>query len=722
ETHVLELCKALKRRGVQVYVASNGGAYERELEEHGIIHFRVPLHNKRVKNMLTSYRRLGKIIKENNIRLVHAHGRIPAFICGLLKKRLRFQFVTTAHLNFKTNFPYNILSDWGEKSLAVSPDIKAYLIENYKMDPADILITVNGIDTDKFSPDTDYSDIISEFGLDAGALRIVSTSRIDRDRSLVAHELIKCAPRLFEHTPRLEIIIVGGGNDLANIRREAEAVNERTGRRLITVTGSRTDINKFLAASDIFVNVSRGVMEAMAASRASIVAGNQGYIGIFDQDKLDICRETNFCCRGCAGTTSELLYRDITALIEAGAEKRAALGAYGRGIIMSEYSLDRMGADALELYGQLKTLARPNDILILGYYGFRNNGDEAVLKAIIESLLARKPGLKICALSMRPKLTAATHGIPAINRYNLPLICRELSRTKLLLTGGGSLIQDVTSTRSLLYYLFIIWLAVRRGAKNMLFANGIGPLRLAQNRARAGRLLNKVDLITVRDARSAEELREIGVTAPPIELTADIAFSLTHSDESAEAKLRELGVSNEYFCVAIRSWKHLDPGFEAQIAEFSDHVSRTQGLPPVFIAMQPVIDEDISRRVIALMETDGCFFGAGYDLDEILGVISGAKFALCMRLHTVIYAAGAGTPVIGLVYDPKVKAMMDYLGQSFYMDADDLNPDRLKAFADEIIRDHDNISAHIKSVSDATGERALRSTELALDLLDRKDF
>ena len=723
ETHVLELSKALKRRGVDVYVASKGGSYEAELKEHGIPHFYVPLHNKRIRNILASYRMIQKIISEHNIGLVHAHGRIPAFVCGLLKKRLKFRFVTTAHLNFKTNFLYNILSDWGEKSLAVSPDIKDYLIQNYKMRPEDILVTVNGIDTDKFSPAIDCSEIISEFGLDMNTLKIVSTSRMDRDRSLAARLLIECAPRLYAHTPQLEIIIVGGGNDLENIRREAETVNQSIGKKCITITGSRVDINKFLTLADIYVNVSRGIMEAMSAARACIVAGNQGYIGIFGEDKLAICRDTNFCCRECAETTSERLYGDIVSLIEMGKGRRAALGSYGREVIKSYYSLDRMADDALELYESLGCRRRPNDILILGYYGFRNNGDEAVLKSIVDSLLAKEPGLRICALSMHPKLTAAMHGIRAINRYNLPHICYELSRTKLLLTGGGSLIQDVTSTRSLIYYLFIIRLAIKFGAQNMLFANGIGPLRLTRNRASAGRLLNHIEMITVRDERSAEVLCEIGVNAPPVEITSDIAFSLKHSDRSAgRARLKSLGIDGEYFCVAIRGWKHLNLGFEKQIAEFSDYIYRVHGLSPVFITMQPVNDEEISRRTISLMETDGCFFGAGNNLDEILGVISGARLALCMRLHTVVYAASLGTPVLGLVYDPKVKSMMDSLDQGYYMDVDNIDLGRLKAFADEMIPAHDNISTQIMQISKAEGKRALRSTELAIELLNKRDF
>jgi len=105
ETHVLELSKTLQRMGLDVHVVSNGGVYVHELEECGIKHYRVPLHNKQFINVFSSYRAIRKIILENDIRLVHAHARIPAFICGLLQKRLKFQLVTTAHLDFSVAFP-----------------------------------------------------------------------------------------------------------------------------------------------------------------------------------------------------------------------------------------------------------------------------------------------------------------------------------------------------------------------------------------------------------------------------------------------------------------------------------------------------------------------------------------------------------------------------------------------------------------------------------------
>ena len=219
ETHIVELSKALSRRGVEVIVASNGGAYEAELEEAGIRHIKVPFHSKNPLCMKRAYLKLKEIILTNHIDVVHAHARIPAFLCALLHRRYHFRFVTTAHWVFSTRFPYNLLTRWGDRSLAVSDDIKTYLADNYGIDPEHVRVTINGIDLEKFSKDTDYSAIKEEFQLSDTAWRIVYVSRMDTDRSLAAHKLLEAAQALAAEIKNLEIVIVGGGNDFEEIKK-----------------------------------------------------------------------------------------------------------------------------------------------------------------------------------------------------------------------------------------------------------------------------------------------------------------------------------------------------------------------------------------------------------------------------------------------------------------------------------------------------------------------
>jgi glycosyltransferase involved in cell wall biosynthesis len=152
ETHVVELSKELARRKNDITVASSGGVYVKELEKAGIRHVQLPLGSRHIYKMLKSLIGLYRLIKTGNFDVVHAHARIPAFLCGLIKKHVSFNFITTAHWVFKTGPLLNILTNWGERTIAVSEDIKTYLMDNYSVPNNHITVTINGIDTDKFSP------------------------------------------------------------------------------------------------------------------------------------------------------------------------------------------------------------------------------------------------------------------------------------------------------------------------------------------------------------------------------------------------------------------------------------------------------------------------------------------------------------------------------------------------------------------------------------------
>ena len=354
ETHILELAKELKRRGNEVFVASNGGKYVEELEAANIEHIYAPLNNKKLKNIVKSYKILKKVIKDKNIELVHSHSRISSFICGLLKKRLKFPYVTTAHWTFKVTPLLKLMTDWGENVVAVSEDIKEYLINNYGVKEKNIFVTVNGIDTDKFCKDIDYEDIKKEFKLKDDVSRIVYISRLDESRALVAKQLVNIAEKLNEQIENLEIVIVGGGDVFQEINKKAEEINQKLGKKLIIMTGARTDINKFAVSGKIFIGVSRAALEAMACERPVIIAGNEGYLGIFDESKLEKGIETNFCCRGLEMSTEELLFKDVLELMNN--EFKEKYGEYNREIVKKYYSVTKMTDDTEKAYN--KTLNR----------------------------------------------------------------------------------------------------------------------------------------------------------------------------------------------------------------------------------------------------------------------------------------------------------------------------------------------------------------------------
>ncbi|SHH48596.1 glycosyltransferase [Tepidibacter thalassicus] len=351
ETHVIELAKGLNKRGFNVCVASNGGVYVNELVKNGITHYKVPLHNKKPFNIIKSYFLLKDIIKAENIDLVHAHARIPAFICGMLHKRMNFSFVTTAHGVFKTEFGLKYITNWGEKTIAVSEDIKKYLMDNYHICEDDIKVTINGIDTKKFSPDVDCEDIKGEFDIKDVNKKIVHISRLNKDTSDVAFQLIKITPDLVKEIDNLKVLIVGEGNMLRELKEKAEEVNKNLKKKVIIITGARTDINKFLVISDVFVGVSRAALEAMATEKPVILVGNQGYLGIFDRSKFKLAIDSNFTCRGQQKFREGVLKSDILKIIkEYSSEKIKEIQTFGRNIVEEKYSVSKMVQDNIEVY------------------------------------------------------------------------------------------------------------------------------------------------------------------------------------------------------------------------------------------------------------------------------------------------------------------------------------------------------------------------------------
>ncbi len=353
ETHVVELAKELKRRGHKIIVTSNGGAFVAELEKSGIKHYVVPLQNKNPKNVMSAFKLLEKIITEEKPDIVHSHARIPSFILGRLKRKLKFPFVTTAHWVFTTKYGLKYITDWGEKTVAVSEDIKKYLMDNYKIPEEDITVTINGIDTEKFSPDTDRSAAMAEFDLKDSDNTIVYVSRMDTSRSLVAHHLIEATERLDSIVEDLKVVIVGDGDDFERVKAEATAVNERLGRQAISLAGARVDIAELIAPCKLFVGVSRAALEAMAEAKPTIVAGNEGYIGLFDEAKLEQALATNFCCRGCGEATADKLSQDIGEFFGMWQEDKDKLGGYGRQLILDSYSVKRMTDDTESVYKSL---------------------------------------------------------------------------------------------------------------------------------------------------------------------------------------------------------------------------------------------------------------------------------------------------------------------------------------------------------------------------------
>lgn len=674
ETHVVELAKELHTQGHTILVASNGGVYESALAELGIRHIKIPMHQRVLGNMLRSLKLLKKLITEEKPDLVHAHARIPAFLCGILHRQMGFPFITSAHGVFEVTPLLRTVTDWGQRTVAVSEDIRSYLMCNYQIPPDRIHSTVNGIDTALFSPGPSDRSLAESLGI-RGEPVIGTVGRLDHPQELAAKELIESMPEILRSFPKAQLLVVGSGDQEEVLRKRAAQINGQTGTNTIIMTGPRTDIAQLMRLIDLFVGVSRAALEAMSEEKATILAGGQGYIGLFTADVLALARKSNFCGRGCPQINREVLLADLLSALKMDPEQRQELGRFGRMVVQEEYSVAKMTKDYLQAY---EALLHPTPVIraaISGYYGFDNLGDDAILHAISGQLSGLQKPVRLTVLSKQPQNTIRQYGLLAVPRFSPIKLYRTLKHSDLLISGGGSLLQNKTSTRSLMYYLSVIRLAKWLKKPVFLYANGIGPLIGESNRRKVKRCIDQCDFVTLRDTESLDELRALGVTRGDIPVTGDPAFTLKPA-EGRRTQLRALGIPDDASVVGISVRNIPDAtGFPEQFAALCDRLVREQGKTIVFLVMQESADEPVSRRIQSLMRENSYIAKTPGDPGAMLALIRDMDVLISMRLHTIIFAATVNVPVVGCVYDPKVSAFLHMLdmpscGTPQDMDAD----------------------------------------------------
>ena len=306
-------------------------------------------------------------------------------------------------------------------------------------------------------------------------------------------------------------------------------------------------------------------------------------------------------------------------------------------------------------------------IVISGYYGFSNTGDEAVLSAIVSGLKSQAgDDIEITVLSASPKETASLHKVGALPRTSISDVAGALRNCDLLISGGGSLIQDATSFRSLAYYLWIIALAKLYKRKVMILGQGIGPLRRSISRRLARRVLNRVDLITVRDAQSAELLGELGVRKPPVHVTADPTFLLAPASPEESLRLLSsagIGAEEDVVAISLRRWPE-SPETEDTTVKALATLAKELPAKLLLVAMHTPEDDLLARRVHETVGSPQIAVQPGpWTAGELLGVLGRCRFVVAMRLHALIFAASVGTPSLGIKYDPKVGNFLTATGQ-----------------------------------------------------------
>jgi polysaccharide pyruvyl transferase CsaB len=303
-------------------------------------------------------------------------------------------------------------------------------------------------------------------------------------------------------------------------------------------------------------------------------------------------------------------------------------------------------------------------LVISGYYGFRNNGDEAVLQSILLALQAQgeRQGIRIepIVLSADPELTRRMYGVQACHRMRYAEVSAAIRSSDGLISGGGSLLQDATSGKTIPYYLGVIKLAQLFGKPTFIYSQGIGPVRRKLFYPMIRGVFRKAQYVSVRDRESAELLAEMGLKTA-VEVVPDPVMGLPLKPgadvpaESASARRPVVGVS-------VRFWND-DRSELDGLADALQRLIAERDVDIRFLPFHPPSDEQASEYISnKLAQQDRITIARGITHpQDMLAEVAGCDLLIGMRLHSLIYAASQRVPMVGISYDPKIDQFLHRL-------------------------------------------------------------
>ena len=690
ETHIAQLAEALFRSGNEVIVASSGGLTAELLKEQNIQHLSLPLGTHSPLRWLILRHKIHSLIKQKGIEIAHAHARIPALLIHGVRK-LGCAEIVTVHAKFRTGFLRRLLSRWGEHSIAVSEDLRDYLHTVYKIPMQRISVIPNGIDLSRFSPNTSRKN--------SNTVRILFASRLDADCSRGAELLCEIAPILAERIPGLSITIAGGGQKMLEIAERATKINRGMDFSCISVCGTVQDMPALLRKHDIFIGVSRAALEAAACGCSVILCGNEGYGGILTEENFWQASLSNFCARGSHEPTAQLLLEDLLRLsLSPSLQKKCVLECLK--LLKNSYDSQSIYRQTVDVYQKSLHIPFRKTVVIGGYFGCGNFGDDAILQAFIEYTRRHYPDMRILALTKHPLKNANRLGVKCYSRKNPLALILALLQADAFLCGGGSLLQNVTGKLSLYYYLCMLHLAKLCGALPILYAAGIGPLQGKSAHYAVQKSLSRCAYISLRDEDSLRFLRTQKIDSAKLHLGADVALLLPPPPIfRTYALLKHIDVAQKcrYVCVCLKSGKHTNDTCRTLVAALR-MLCRKENLLPIFL---PLDRSDIPINTEAAHRLGGKCFLAD-EASDITAILRGGKFLISMRLHGLILGTTVSLPSIGIptAKDQKIPsfcrlAAQEYLlpeklsvaalveiGQDFCTHGDTLRPRIADAFCD----------------------------------------
>ena len=694
KTHVHTLLQGLNRHIQADLVCFTDGPFAQEAQALGV---RTQVMS---GNPLRALKALQAKIRQEGYDVIHCHGARGNLLGALLRRSTGLPVVTTVHSDPKIDYlgrplsalTFGTLNNWALKRIPYHIGVSQPMVElliDRGYDPQGVYEIRNGLDFSHTAPKLTRAEYLASLGLDwpEDSVIVGIAARLNPVKDIGT--LLRGFALARREQPKLRLIIAGDGEEGPALRDLARELGTEDA---VCFAGWVSDTDSFYHAIDIntLTSLSEGfpysLPEGARFALPTVATRVGGVPSLIQHNVTGLLFQPK---------DQETLARYLADLAtDTALRRRLGDKLLEKGRV--EYSIENMVRMQLDIYESIlqrhaRSFRRRDGVILCGAYGQDNAGDEAVLKAMLAELRAIDPELPLWVMTRKPRQVRKSCRVGAIFTFNVPAFCRRMRKCQLYANGGGSLMQDVTSNRSLWFYLFTLFAAKRMGCRVMMYGCGIGPIQSPRNRKRAGRAIDKnVDVITLRDQASWQELESLGVKRPRIELSADPAVTLSPAPpEEAETVLEQAGLrpreGQRYLGVTVRPW----PGFEEKLSVFAqaiDYACEKHGLLPVFIPIESRMDVAAAKQVAALLQKTSAVILPPCASPELAIALSARMdVVLSMRLHALIFAAARGVPLVGVVYDPKVSAFLDCVDQDLYVQLEQVTIQGLCALLDAAV-------------------------------------
>lgn len=712
KTHIMSLTKALMEHNEVCLVSFREGDFPQEAMAAGI-----PVEIIKYWNPIRARKALLKLIHKFQPDIIHCHGSRANMMGALVRKASGIPVITTVHSDYRLDYlgsPIRQCLFGTTNAIAlrymdfyqpVADQMLTTLVER-GFDPMRMFRIYNGMD---FAPRTEAFDRIAyfqknwNFSVTKEDVICCMAARLTAVKDIGT--AIKAFVKAREKCPNLKLAIAGEGEERAPLEKLTRELHAEDA---VLFAGWVSNVADFFAACDINLlsSLSEGfpysVLEGVREGCVTISTDVGGLSELIEPD------ENGFIFN--PGDADKLAEYIVTLTKDNALRQTFAKRLYEKAC--DTFSLQNMCAVQEENYRRaLKKFYHDKNqregVVICGAYGKGNTGDEAILKSIVQEMRQIDRDMPIWVLSRRPKETRVLYRVGAEYTFHIFRLYKRLKQSVLYINGGGSLIQDVTSTRSLSYYLYTLRTAKKCGCRVMMYGCGIGPIQRENNRALATKCISEnVDLITLRDATSNEELEKLQVKGPEVRLSADPALQLspapTHVIDRVFAR-EGIPQDGKYVCFALRKWKNLDRA-ATEIALAAEYAYQKYGCTPIFLPFEYPTDLAADNRVIMRLHCPYYEIKQRCTIEETIGLLTRMQAVVAVRLHALMFAAAQGIPMIGLSYDIKVDGFLRYIGVDACLPFAEFTAQTLCAKLDEYL----------------TGAQATQVQETAKKLLARE--